>query len=68
MVCMVEPRIRERVIDAIGERAPLPTELVELLSADMSYREVQDVLSELLESGQVVLDSDLHLRSNRVAA
>jgi len=61
MVCMVEPQVRERVLRAIKEHSPLPTELVELLNKEMSYREVQDALSELIESGEVTLDSNLHL-------
>jgi len=68
MVCMVEPQIRERVLAQIRERSPLPTELVGLLENDMSYREVQDVLSELIESGEVILDSDLHLHIKPLAA
>jgi|HubBroStandDraft_6_1064221.scaffolds.fasta_scaffold647990_2 hypothetical protein len=68
MVCMVEPQVRERVLGVIREHSPLPTELVELLNKEMSYREVQDALSELLESGEVTLESNLHLRVKPLAA
>jgi len=68
MVCMVEPQIRERVLAKIREHSPLPTELVGLLKNEMSYRDVQDVLSELIESGDVTLDSDLHLHIKPLAA
>jgi hypothetical protein len=68
MVCMVEPQIREQVLAKIREYSPLPTELVGLLKNEMSYRDVQDVLSELIESGQVILDSDLRLHIKPLAA
>jgi hypothetical protein len=68
MVCMVEPQIRERVLAKIREHSPLPTELVALLKNEMSYLEVQDVLSELIESGKVTLDSNLHLHAKQLAA
>lgn len=68
MVCVVESQLRERVLKVIEERSPLPTELVELLREKMSYREIQDALSELLESGEVALDSHLHLRIKSRAA
>ena len=62
MVCMVEPQIRGVVLEAIRGSSPRPTDLIALLSDQMSYRDVQDALSELIESGQVELDSSLHLR------
>jgi len=65
---MVERQVRERVLRVIREHSPLPTELVELLSKEMSYREVQDILSELIESGEVNLDSNLHLQIKPLAA
>jgi hypothetical protein len=68
MVCMVEPAVRERVLAKIRERSSLPTELVALLKDEMSYLEVQDVLSELIESGRVTLDSNLHLHAKQLAA
>jgi hypothetical protein len=57
---MVEPQVRERVLGVIREHSPLPIE-IELLNKEMSYREVQDALSELLES-------NLHLRVKSLAA
>lgn len=68
MVCMVEPAVRERVLAKIRERSSLPTELVALLKDEMSYPEVQEVLSELIESGRVTLDSNLHLHAKQLAA
>jgi hypothetical protein len=57
---MVEPQVCERVLGVIREHSPLPIE-IELLNKEMSYREVQDALSELLES-------NLHLRVKPLAA
>jgi hypothetical protein len=68
MTCMAEPQIRERVLAEIRQHSPLPTELVGLLKSEVSYRDVQDVLSELIESGDVILDSDLHLHIKLLAA
>jgi hypothetical protein len=65
---MTEPQIRERVLAEIREHSPLPTELVGQLRNEMSYRDVQDVVSELIESGEVTLDSDLRLHVKRLAA
>lgn len=50
MVCMVEPQVRERVPGGNQRAFPAPIKWVEVLNKEMSYREVQDALSELLES------------------
>ncbi len=68
MVCIMDSQIRDRVLEEIREHSPLPTELVAELKNEMSYREVQDVLSELIESGRVSLDSSLHLHAKQLAA
>jgi hypothetical protein len=68
MVCMVESPIHEKVLEVIRAKSPLPTDLIRCFSDEMSYREVQDILAELIESGEVELDSSLHLRINPRAA
>jgi len=68
MVCMVQPEIREVLLNVIRDKSPLPTELIRQLSDQMSYRDVQDALSELIESGEVELGSSLHLRIKGRAA
>jgi hypothetical protein len=68
MVCMAEPHIHESIVKVIREESPLPTELIKRFSREMSYRQVQDILSDLIGSGEVELDSDLHLRIKSRAA
>jgi hypothetical protein len=68
MVCMVQPEIRQAVLRLIREESPLPTELIRRLSDKISYRDVQDALSQLIESGEVELASSLHLQIKRRAA
>jgi hypothetical protein len=67
MVCMTENETRRRVLQLISEKSPRPTELLELLK-DLSYSEVQDVIAELLDYGQVELDAERRLRTKRAAA
>jgi hypothetical protein len=67
MVCMTENETRRRVLQLISERSPRPTELLELFQ-DLSYSEVQDIVAELLDYGQVELDAERRLRTNRAAA
>lgn len=68
MVCMVAPETRNEVLRMVQEHSPRPTELLKLLSAKLSYDEIQDALSELLDSGEVVLNSDRHLNLRTRAA
>ena len=65
MVCMVEREIRDRVLELVRRDSPRPTELLKTLESQMSYSDVQDVISELLDSGEVVLDSErrLHVKA-----
>lgn len=56
------PNPRQVVTDAIREQEPKPTQLLALLSSQVSYGKIQDILSELLESGTVELGSDRRLR------
>ena len=67
MICMVPPKVRDRVLSAVQEHSPRPTELLDLLS-ELSYGEVQDALSQLLDEGEVDLTSDRHLKPRRSAA
>jgi hypothetical protein len=67
MVCMTENETRRRVLQLISERSPRPTELLELFQ-DLSYSEVQDIVAELLDYGQVELDAERRLRTKRAAA
>jgi hypothetical protein len=52
----------EIVSGAIEQNAPKPTELLGLLGAQLSYEEIQDVVSELLEAGTIEFGSDRRLR------
>jgi hypothetical protein len=56
------PNPRQVVTDAIREQEPKPTQLLALLSSQLSYGKIQDILSELLELGTVELGSDRRLR------
>jgi hypothetical protein len=67
MVCMTEQAIRQRIARLIADNSPRPTELLKMAN-DLSYGEVQDVIAELLDSGQVELDVDRRLKSKRPAA
>lgn len=68
MVYAVTPALRDRVMDEVRSISPRPTELLELLRNDFSYRDVQDAVSELLENGDVVLDSERRLRVRPIGA
>jgi hypothetical protein len=65
---MVAKETRTEVMRIIQEHSPRPTELLRLLSPKLSYEEIQDVLSELLDSGEVVLNSERHLSVRTQAA
>lgn len=67
MVCMTDTETRRRVVRLVAERSPRPTELLQLLQ-DLSYSEVQDVIAELLDSGQIELDAERRLRTKKAAA
>lgn len=68
MVCMVATNAHELLLEVIRELSPLPTELIARLSGRLSYQQVQDTLADLMESGDVQLDSSLHLRVTSRAA
>jgi hypothetical protein len=57
-----------KLLEEIQKKSLLPTELVAQLKGEISYREVQGLLSKLIESGAVTLDSNLRLHRKRVAA
>ena len=63
-ICMASPDVIESVLERIRNESPRPTELLQLLP-EFSYEEVQDALSELLESAEVELASDrrLHVKT-----
>jgi hypothetical protein len=63
MIYAVTPAVRDRVLKVVREGSPRPTELLDLLQKEFSYRDVEDALSELLDSGQIVLGSDRHLKA-----
>lgn len=62
----VDPK--QLVFNAIEERMPKPTELIAILAAQLSYTEIQQAVSELLEAGTVELGSDRRLRPAQSAA
>ena len=68
MIYAVTPAVRNRILTMVREHTPRPTELLTLLQHELSYRDVQDALSELLDNGEIVLDSERHLRVPPVAA
>ncbi len=68
MVCMVTQETRDEVVGMVRKHSPRPTELLKLLEERMSYREVQDALAELLESGEITLDSERRLIAKPLAA
>ena len=52
---------KDRVLAYVTERRPRPTELLDLLHGELSYSDIQDVVSELLDTGELELTSDRHL-------
>ena len=68
MVWMVHQEIIDRVLEQVQKDSPRPIELLTVLESQMSYRDVQDAISELLDSDKVILDSDrkLHINSQAV--
>lgn len=70
MSCMaaIDPRHVQLVLSVITDHSPKPTELLEILASQLSYTEIQDAMSELLEAGTVELGSDRRLCAVRSAA
>jgi hypothetical protein len=68
MIYTVKPAVRNRVIAVVRAQSPRPTELLDILQKDFSYRDVQDALSELLDDQQIMLDSKRHLKLVAAAA
>ncbi len=60
-MCMVRADITRRVLEVIRQQSPRPMQLMELLEPALRYRDIQDALLELLESGTVTLSSDRRL-------
>jgi predicted transcriptional regulator len=67
MVCMTEHQMCQRIVALIDKHSPRPTELLQLAN-DLPYAVIQDVIAELLDSGQIELDADRRLRTRRAAA
>ena len=62
MTCVANAEIQRRLVQVVGEKNPRPTQLLELLKQeDVSYQQIQDALSELLNSGAIQLGSDRRL-------
>jgi len=53
--------LREAVLRRIQHSSLKPTGLLTDLGKDYSYTQIQDALSDLLESGDVILTSELDL-------
>jgi hypothetical protein len=56
-----------RVLQLISSKSPRPTELLQLLKEELSYREIQDAVRALLDSGYIELGSDRQLRVTKIA-
>jgi hypothetical protein len=61
-------RAKESVLDIVRTQSPRPTELLELLQVKLSYREVQDTLALLLDTGEIEMGADRRLRVPQVTA
>ncbi|MFY9645032.1 MAG: hypothetical protein WAK29_07625 [Terriglobales bacterium] len=64
---MTEYQSCQRILALIDKRSPRPTELLQLAN-DLPYGEIQDVIAELLDSGQIELDADRRLKTKKSAA
>jgi hypothetical protein len=53
---------KTRVLAVVRDQQPRPTELLDLLQAELAYSSVQRARSELLDAGELELSSDRHLR------
>jgi len=63
MQCLVSAvEAKQLVLAAIEKQCPRPTELLEILGPQLSYAEIQDAVSELLEAGTIELTSNRSLR------
>lgn len=62
MVCTVDVDLKRLVLEKIEERSPKPTELLEILAPQLSYTEIQDAVSELIDTGAAKLSADRRLR------
>jgi hypothetical protein len=53
---------KDLVLSAVEEHTPKPIELLNIFATQLSYVEIQDAVSELLESGAIELASNQRLR------
>jgi len=67
MACMATENACRLVAEQIAQHSPRPTDLLTLLDGQLSYSEIQEALAELLHSGEIVLDSERHLRIKEAA-
>jgi hypothetical protein len=68
MSVTASPQAKDTILEIVRKQSPRPTELLELLQATLSYREVQDTLALLLDTGEIEMGSDRRLRVPQVAA
>lgn len=67
MASMVTANVHQIVAQQIAQHAPRPTDLLTLLQGQFTYADIQDAVAELLDSGEVILDADQHLRIKNAA-
>ena len=62
MSCMAAVDMREDVYAEIRDHQPSPMELLIKFRGSIGYRLLQDILRQMLESGDIQLGSDRRLR------
>jgi len=62
MSCMAAVDMREDVYAEIRDHQPSPMELLTKFRGSIGYRLLQDILRQMLESGDIQLGSDRRLR------
>jgi hypothetical protein len=65
---MAPAAAKQVVLAAIEQHIPRPTDLLEILATQLSYTEIQDAVSELLEVGTIELTSNRRLRVVKAVA
>jgi hypothetical protein len=56
------PEAKRRIRDAVRDSSPRPTDLLNDLASSIPYGQAREALTELLETGELELSADLHLR------
>jgi hypothetical protein len=67
MAYMARENAFRLVAEQIAQHSPQPTELLTLLEGQLSYGEIQEAVVGLIDSGEVVLDPERHLRIKQAA-